>query len=337
MDDGTHSYIYATGTTPIAQIDDTTGAVKYLHNDNVGSVRTVTDNTGAVVSTTDYTPYGAVAAHSGTSGSAFGYASAWTDPVTGTDYLRAREYDPQTGQFLQVDPVINQTRQPYAYASSSPANHSDPTGLSTDPNTSPDTQAQIDVLQRMGDVQEALCVTIVCTRQAETEVSYLTTPEGQVIAGYALGIDPGAMYYGASTGLVQDLSQVPETVAARDRIKNALRSGTATLGLYSTANYKSGSPSPTNLNLLRDAYTYTHWSISSPTARLYAALGSYALSGVIQQLDCKNRTATIFWTGSNSMTLGSALGLLPNTREFLNNAAVLTGVGREVDQYFYLE
>jgi len=131
LDDGHDSYIYATGPTPIAQVDDSTGVVEYLHADNVGSVRMITDSAGAIVSTTDYTPYGALGSHSGTSSSAFGYASGWTDPSTGTDYLRAREYDPTTAQFLQVDPAVGETRQAYAYAANSPLDSIDPTGLIT--------------------------------------------------------------------------------------------------------------------------------------------------------------------------------------------------------------
>jgi RHS repeat-associated protein len=129
LDDGDHSYIYATGTTPIAQIDDVTGAIEYLHADNIGSVRTVTDSAGTVVSTSDYTPYGAVDSHLGASSSAFGFASAWTDPASGTDYLRAREYEPVTGQFLQVDPAVNVTHEPYAYVAGDPLASVDPLGL----------------------------------------------------------------------------------------------------------------------------------------------------------------------------------------------------------------
>ncbi len=129
LDDGDHSYIYATGTTPIAQIDDVTGAIEYLHADNIGSVRTITDDAGAVVSTMDYGPYGAQGTHLGASTSAFGFASAWTDPASGTDYLRAREYDPVTGQFLQVDPAVNVTREPYAYVAGDPLASVDPLGL----------------------------------------------------------------------------------------------------------------------------------------------------------------------------------------------------------------
>ena len=128
-DDGTDSYIYATSATPIAQVDDSTGTIEYLHADNVGSVRTITSAAGAVVGATDYNPYGVVASHTGTSTSAFGYANAWNDPVTGLDYLRAREYEPGTAQFLQVDPAVDSTRQPYEYVAGDALNVTDPTGL----------------------------------------------------------------------------------------------------------------------------------------------------------------------------------------------------------------
>jgi len=58
-----------------------------------------------------------------------GYASQYTDPATGLQYLRARYYDPATQQFLTVDPLLAQTDQAYAYAGGSPTNATDPSGL----------------------------------------------------------------------------------------------------------------------------------------------------------------------------------------------------------------
>lgn len=43
--------------------------------------------------------------------------------------MRARDYDPSTGQFLTVDPAVDQTRQPYAYTGNNPLTRTDPTGL----------------------------------------------------------------------------------------------------------------------------------------------------------------------------------------------------------------
>jgi len=51
------------------------------------------------------------------------------DPNTGLQYLQARWYDPQTAQFMSVDPDVRQTQQPYSYANDDPINGTDPTGL----------------------------------------------------------------------------------------------------------------------------------------------------------------------------------------------------------------
>jgi uncharacterized protein RhaS with RHS repeats len=44
-------------------------------------------------------------------------------------YLRARYYDPSTGQFISRDPLTATTRQPYAYGYDDPLNVTDPSGL----------------------------------------------------------------------------------------------------------------------------------------------------------------------------------------------------------------
>jgi RHS repeat-associated protein len=81
------------------------------------------------VGTTEYDAYGNRTNYTGTADSAIGYTGNWTDPTTGLVYLRARDYDPTTAQFLTVDPDVDQTRLPYAYTASNPLDHSDPTGL----------------------------------------------------------------------------------------------------------------------------------------------------------------------------------------------------------------
>ena len=44
-------------------------------------------------------------------------------------YTAHRYYDPATAQFLSVDPLVNQTLQPFEYANDDPVNESDPLGL----------------------------------------------------------------------------------------------------------------------------------------------------------------------------------------------------------------
>ena len=53
------------------------------------------------------------------------FAGGYTDP-TGLIYLIDRYYDPQTGQFLSVDPDVGQTTDPYGYAAGDPVNLTDP-------------------------------------------------------------------------------------------------------------------------------------------------------------------------------------------------------------------
>jgi hypothetical protein len=44
-------------------------------------------------------------------------------------YLRARYYDPGTGQFISRDPIEALTREPYGYTGGNPLNRTDPEGL----------------------------------------------------------------------------------------------------------------------------------------------------------------------------------------------------------------
>ncbi|MFI2652417.1 RHS repeat-associated core domain-containing protein [Micromonospora fulviviridis] len=61
-----------------------------------------------------------------------GFVGGTTDP-TGYTHLGAREYDPTTGRFLSIDPLVDyydpQHLNPYAYAENSPVTQADPDGL----------------------------------------------------------------------------------------------------------------------------------------------------------------------------------------------------------------
>ena len=59
----------------------------------------------------------------------FLYDSQYLDTVSGLYYLRARWYDPATGQFISVDALVGITDQPYEYAGSDPVNAGDPSGM----------------------------------------------------------------------------------------------------------------------------------------------------------------------------------------------------------------
>jgi RHS repeat-associated protein len=57
-----------------------------------------------------------------------GYTGDYTDRETGFIYLRARHYDPKTGQFLSRDPLDAITGEPYGYTGGNPTNVTDPSG-----------------------------------------------------------------------------------------------------------------------------------------------------------------------------------------------------------------
>ena len=65
----------------------------------------------------------------------FIFQGQYRDNKSGLYYLRARYYDPATGQFLTVDPDVAFTWSPYGYAAGNPVNRLDPSGVDPwDPN-----------------------------------------------------------------------------------------------------------------------------------------------------------------------------------------------------------
>ncbi len=129
LTDGTNEFVYGAGDKPIEQVNSITGTVTWLHTDRQGSVRALSNSLGTVTATTTYDPYGRTISATGTATSPLGYDGQYTDSESGLVYLRARYYEPATGQFLTVDPLGALTRQPYAYGGSDPLNMWDPTGL----------------------------------------------------------------------------------------------------------------------------------------------------------------------------------------------------------------
>jgi RHS repeat-associated protein len=127
--DSSNAYIFAGSGTPIEQVNLSNGSLDYLVADSLGSVRGVVSSSGSLLASTDYDAWGNPETAAGlASYTPFGFAGAYTDQ-TGLVYLIGRYYDPQTGQFLSVDPMVEQTQQAYLYAGDDPVNRSDPNGM----------------------------------------------------------------------------------------------------------------------------------------------------------------------------------------------------------------
>jgi RHS repeat-associated protein len=133
LNDGTNSYIFGPTGAPVEQISGG-GTVLYIHHDQQGSTRLLTNTTGENAGSTTYDTYGNVIEHKGANTSALGYGGQYTDGDTGLIYLRARYYEPATAQFISADPAVERTLERYGYGGADPVNRADPTG--TDSPTS---------------------------------------------------------------------------------------------------------------------------------------------------------------------------------------------------------
>jgi len=130
--DSDNAYLYGPSGTPFEQVDVSSGTVKYLVSDALGSVRGVVSSSGSLSNSTSYDAWGNAETSGGiTADTPFGFAGGYSDP-TGLLYLINRYYDPGTGQFVNVDSLVDETALPYSYTRDNPVNAVDPTGQSTD-------------------------------------------------------------------------------------------------------------------------------------------------------------------------------------------------------------
>ncbi|MBK7706817.1 MAG: hypothetical protein IPJ30_13865 [Acidobacteria bacterium] len=122
-----------------------TPQVQYLTNDHLGTPRINTNENGAVVSRTDYMPYGEEIIGLGGRSTTDkyvaddvrqGFTGYLNDEETGLDYAQARMYKKELGRFTGVDPLLTsasislpQTWNRYKYALNNPLLFVDPLGL----------------------------------------------------------------------------------------------------------------------------------------------------------------------------------------------------------------
>jgi RHS repeat-associated protein len=109
-------------------IRSTSATAQYYHQDGLGSVVGLTNQTGGTDGTARYDAWGNTLASTGPI-PLYGYSGREPDE-TGLLYYRARYYDPTTGRFLQRDPIELEEGDlhPYAYVDNNPTNLVDPDG-----------------------------------------------------------------------------------------------------------------------------------------------------------------------------------------------------------------
>jgi RHS repeat-associated protein len=127
---------YTYGVSPL-ELQTQQGTSTY-HEDSLGSVVGLTDESGNEVASYRYSPYGQEWSSDGSTPSAeadanpLRFTGQYLDSDSDLYNMRAREYDPETGRFLEVDPLEAGTGEPdvgsYVYVDDRPTVMRDPSG-----------------------------------------------------------------------------------------------------------------------------------------------------------------------------------------------------------------
>lgn len=128
-DSGGESYLHLPG---VIMTESSSGEVRYLLSDGLGSVRQAVDETAQVVAYYEFDPYGVPVNNNG--GDPYGYTGEWYGGYTHLLHLRARWYAPETGAFLSRDAWPGSTYRPnslqgYSYTGNNPVRYQDPSGF----------------------------------------------------------------------------------------------------------------------------------------------------------------------------------------------------------------
>ena len=128
---------YGSGDLTVAVRSNESGSneLSYLVTDPHGTASLAIDATDQAFSRRYTTPFGAP--RGSTTGTAWpddkGFLGKTTDTGTGLTHVGARQYDPELGQFISIDPLlqtgVGQTLNGYSYAVQNPATIADPSGL----------------------------------------------------------------------------------------------------------------------------------------------------------------------------------------------------------------
>jgi RHS repeat-associated protein len=131
IDDGTRKYVYGLGLGYAVS----GSTIEVYHTDGLGSVRAITDATGALTAIYRTDEWGTPTTTTGSSTQPFRFTGEPRD-ATGLTFLRARYYDPSLGRFMSRDALAGSVSSPsslnrFAYAENRPTSNVDHSGRSS--------------------------------------------------------------------------------------------------------------------------------------------------------------------------------------------------------------
>ncbi len=198
--------------------------------DHLGNIRTVVDETGAVVASFDYTPFGITITKDGSKNPDiifYRYTGQEFDKETGLYNFPARMYDPESGRFYTIDPK-QVGGSPYAYVLNNPVNLVDPDG------EEPFTAFLIAVGAAIGAVAGA--VTYAVTHRGSFNVGEFFA---YTVVGAVSGALAGAALYGVGTGLMGAAGLTASTTTYKSGIAIGAIAGAAS-GFIDSASMQIG-------------------------------------------------------------------------------------------------
>ncbi|RME41054.1 MAG: RHS repeat protein, partial [Planctomycetota bacterium] len=128
-------FVHAPFGALLYSIDAATGQHRFYHFDEMGNTIMITDDSGQIVATYAYTPFGVKTAVSGSGNTPFTWQGMLgvMDMGNGLYYMRDRWYDSDTARFISRDPspsIGPRTVNPYQFAMNNPLLFTDDDGNS---------------------------------------------------------------------------------------------------------------------------------------------------------------------------------------------------------------
>jgi RHS repeat-associated protein len=127
-------YVFTPQGNLIYSIEASDVSRRFYHYDEMGNTLFLTDDSGTVIASYAYSPYGELSAPAGNVDNPFtwqGHYGVMQEGNSGLYYLRARYYDSRTGRFLARDSaqaIAPKSINPYQYSHANPLFHVDPLG-----------------------------------------------------------------------------------------------------------------------------------------------------------------------------------------------------------------